>query len=101
MKLSNKKPKGLSFNRTKITSTVLNLIQILGNPQYAKNDGNKETNFEWICELDSGEVFKIYDWKEFKSLDFDEPITFRIDGINQLITDIAKEEIENKLKNEN
>jgi hypothetical protein len=65
-----------------IVTTVNKLIDAIGKPQIEDNDGNDKVNVEWICELSDGTVFTIYDWKEYRPLEYDEEIEFHIGAKN-------------------
>ena len=66
-KLTNKSNAGTSYHMMNIVTTVNQLIDAIGKPQIEDNDGNDKVNVEWICELNDGTVFTIYDWKEYKN----------------------------------
>ena len=44
-------------------------------------------------ETDNGDVFTVYDWKEYTVLDEHEIIEFHIGGMNKAVTEQAKNEI--------
>lgn len=69
---------GTSFHGTEFRATVNQIVSVLGEPTIAENTGEDKVNFEWICETETGEVFTIYDWKEYRPLDLDEPIDWHI-----------------------
>jgi hypothetical protein len=69
---------GTSFHGHTVTCSVQDLITIIGKPQGEYNTGDDKTNFDWDCENDKGEVFTIYDWKEYRVLDLNEYIRFHI-----------------------
>lgn len=52
--------------------------------------------------MDDGEVyqFSIYDWKEYREYEDDEPITWHIGGADKELTDAVAKAI-NKLLNKN
>jgi len=77
-KLTNKSTGGTTFGGHTVTCSVNDLIHIIGEPQGQYNTGKDKTNFDWDCENDLGEVFTIYDWKEGRVLDKNEPIEFHI-----------------------
>jgi len=97
MKLSDKSASMTSFHGSIVKTTVNKLIEKIGKPQYDSNDGEDKINFDWICETSLGGVFTIYDWKEYRILDFDEEIEFHIGGHSQHVTERAKEELEKLL----
>jgi hypothetical protein len=77
-KLSNKPRGGTSYHWMNIVTTVNKLIDAIGAPQVEDNDGSDKVNVEWICELSDGTVFTIYDWKEYRPIEYDEEIEFHI-----------------------
>jgi hypothetical protein len=81
-KLTNKPRGGTSYHMMNIATTVNKLIDAIGKPQIEDNDGNDKVNVEWICELSDGTVFTIYDWKEYRSIEYDEEIEFHIGAKN-------------------
>jgi len=98
-KLSNQSISGTSFHNSTITASVNELIAALGEPQYQSNDGQDKVNFEWECETEEGDVFTIYDWKEYRSISTDEQIEWHIGGNSGYQTSIAAEEVEQLLNN--
>ncbi len=94
MKSTTKEATGTSFHNTSITATVNELISVLGKPAYSENSGEDKTNFEWDMETNNGDIFTVYDWKEYRSIDPNEPIEWHIGGINKEITEQAKKELE-------
>ena len=97
MKQTNKETNGTSFFGTTFTATVQDLRKILGEPICEFNDGEDKTNFEWEMETEDGEVFTVYDWKEYRRLREDEPIEWHIGGNDSLATMNAAEELEEAL----
>jgi hypothetical protein len=90
---------GTSFHDTTIKFPVSILTEILGKPHYSGNDGNDKTNFEWQMETDNGDVFTVYDWKEYRPLNESEIIEWHIGGINKNITETAVREIMDAMVN--
>ena len=99
MKATFKSANGTSFHSTTLSATVQDLRKILGIPRDEQNDGEDKTNFEWVLETDDGEVFTVYDWKEYRKLEEDEEIEWHIGGDSLRITEKALEEIEEALQN--
>ena len=93
MKATNKDANGTSFHDTVINCSVSTLRKVLGEPAYDGNDGEDKVNFEWIMETDKGEVFTVYDWKEYRSLNENEMIEWHIGGHDKSTTEQAKREI--------
>ena len=99
MKATFKSATGTSFHDSTVSATVQDLRKILGIPREEQNDGKDKVNFEWVMETDDGEVFTVYDWKEYRKLKEDEEIEWHIGGDSGRITEKALEEIEESLQN--
>lgn len=97
MKRTNRSTAGTSFHNITVTTTVNKLIQAIGEPDYEDNLGDDKVNFEWECGLDTGEVFTIYDWKEYREIDRDESIEFHIGSNTSAISRQALRELNEKL----
>jgi hypothetical protein len=91
-KLSNKNSGG-SFHDTTIRTTVNKLEQAIGQAQCIYNSGDDKTNYDWNCETEDGDVFSIYDWKEYRPIGPNEMIEFHIGGETKSITEQAKREL--------
>ena len=90
---------GTSFHNDVITTTVNELIKIVGEPVYDANDGEDKVNFEWNLELGDGTIFTIYDWKEYRSISMDELIEWHIGGQSGIDTTKAYKELKKLLNN--
>lgn len=86
---------GTSFHGCEVVATVLELIDLLGDPRIVQNNGRDKTNFEWWMEMD-GEAFTVYDWKEYRTIGLTEMIHWHIGGRTN--THWVKEHIDNLLK---
>ena len=93
MKATSKNTSGTSFHDTTIKCSVATLRKVLGEPEYETNDGEDKINFEWTMETDSGDVFTVYDWKEYRTLSESDMIEWHIGGYNRTATEQAKSEI--------
>lgn len=93
MKKTNKSISGTSFHDSIVTATVDQLIHVLGQPDDDSNTGEDKVNFEWYMELESGEVFTVYDYKEYRMLRTDEQVEWHIGGFDQATTDEAARQI--------
>ena len=96
-KLTEKSASGTSFYDITITTTPQKLIDALGEPQFGDNSGQDKSNFDFICETEDGDVFTIYDWKEYRPLKMNEIVTFHIGGNSKFVTMTAKTELEDIL----
>jgi hypothetical protein len=97
-KLTEQSVNGTSFHDSVIRTTVNKLVEVLGEPTVQDNTGEDKVNFEWDCETKDGEVFTIYDWKEYKIIHGEELIEFHIGGYNKIVTEKAKRELLDLLK---
>jgi len=97
MKKTTKSAGGTSFHDSTFDCSVSTLRKVLGEPVYECNDGSDKTNFDWEMETDNGDVFTVYDWKEYRALKEDEIIQWHIGGMSKQITEQAKHEIELEL----
>jgi hypothetical protein len=93
-KLSNKPRGGTSYHMMNIVTTINKLIDTIGKPQIEDNDGSDKVNVEWICELSDGTVFTIYDWKEYRPLEYDEEIEFHIGAKNRELSKRAADALD-------
>ena len=97
MKQTDKSADGTSFHNHTFTATVDDLRNVLGQPQFESNDGEDKNNFDWIMETEDGEVFTVYDWKEYRRLEEDEVIEWHIGGRSGADTEKALLEIREAL----
>lgn len=90
---------GTSWHGDTLTASVNELTRILGEPSCATNDGEDKTNFEWCMETANGDVFTLYDWKEYRVLDLDETIEWHIGGhspsATSVVADLIRKEVGN------
>ena len=93
MKATNKSATGTSFYNSTLKCSIDTLFKVLGEPIDDSNTGEDKTNFEWIMETSRGDVFTVYDWKEYRSLNYSDVIEWHIGGMSKQITDLAKQEI--------
>ena len=93
MQQTKKSAVGTSFHNSTIWATPNVLKIILGEPTYFQNDGYDKINYSWNMETIDGDVFTVYDWKEYKPLIDNEEYCFHIGGKSKNITEIAYNEI--------
>ena len=98
MKQTTQSGVGTSFHSVTFKATVNELRGILGKPTCDENTGDDKINFEWVMETESGEVFTVYDWKEYRVISENEEIEWHIGGKNEAVTITAREEIKTALK---
>ena len=85
---------GTSFHDSTIRASVNELIEVLGKPCNQSNNGQDKVNFEWNCKTEDGEVFTIYDWKEYRSITEDEQIDWHIGGKSRCHTSTMADLVE-------
>jgi hypothetical protein len=93
MKPTTQSSNGTSFHDTVINCSVATLRKVLGEPGYSANDGQDKVNFDWDMETDKGDIFTVYDWKEYRTLNENEMIEWHIGGHSRSVTEQAKREI--------
>lgn len=93
MKKTKKSANGTSFFDHTVAATAEQLMKVIGKPTFNYNDGVDKVNMEWIMELDNGDVFTIYDWKHYRPIQHDEPISWHIGGRNARVTWDAKTQL--------
>ena len=98
MKPTKKSISGTSFHDTTIVASVKQIIEMCGEPSDESNTGEDKVNYEWIMETEDGNVFTIYDWKEYRRITLNERITWHIGGNSRQITEQAKSELINSTK---
>ena len=82
-----------SFHNVTFRASVEQLISAFGDPSMEYNTGEDKVNFEWEMETNEGEVFCIYDWKEYRPIGLDEMIEWHIGSKNKLVSFDARNEI--------
>lgn len=93
MKPTTQSAVGTSFHNSTVNATVNQLRKILGEPLFEDNKGDDKVNFEWELETEDGEVFTVYDWKEYRSISEDEVINWHIGAKHWTVSNRAEEEI--------
>ena len=86
-----------SFHGVAVLATVNELIDVCGQPIFSENSGEDKVNFEWVMETDDGDVFTIYDWKEYRTIGREEVIEWHIGSHSKLIALTAGEELNRAL----
>ena len=74
---------GTSFHGVEFSATPQQLINLFPNSYYGNNDGSDKVNFDFTLETQNGDVFTIYDWKEYRSLKMNELIHWHICGYDE------------------
>lgn len=96
-KKTNQSINGTSFHDVTIRASVQDLTRALGEPSYVDNSGEDKVNFEWDLETEDGDVFTIYDWKEYREISDIEVIEFHIGAHSKSVSNVAKTEIQKQL----
>ena len=96
-KKTNSSVDGTSFYGVTFKASVQSLIDIFGEPY--KNIDEDKVNFEWNMENDEGDVFTIYDWKEYRTLDLNETIEWHIGSFSKSVSNLAQYEVLRELGN--
>lgn len=92
MKRTNKDISGTSFHDITVTATRAELIDAIGQPDCEGSIEDK-SQYDWFCETEDGNVFTIYDWKEYYPHAEDVQITWHIGAHSWMVSSQAKEEL--------
>jgi hypothetical protein len=95
-KLIDEKKSGSFYNDT-IIASILQLTSILGESDDIVSGDNKIST-QWTRKTSKGGVFWVYDYKYYRVLNNNETIRWNIGAENGSTSHLAKEEIENCLK---
>ena len=93
MKKTEKSANGTSFHDVTITTSINELVRVLGEPTYTGDPMEDKVSVEWICETEEGDVVTIYDWKEYRRLEDNELVEFHLGGQRKIHTLNGKEEL--------
>lgn len=88
---------GTSFHDTTIVTTPRKLIELFPNSYSEQNNGEDKVNFDFVLENSNGDVFTIYDWKEYRRIGMDEQIQFHIGGFSREVTEQSKRDLQKML----
>ena len=89
---------GTSFHHDVIFATPNELKYLLGKPTYDTNDGEAKVNMEWCMEMEDGNVFTVYDYKEYKPLHPNGQVEWHIGGHSRFDTHLAKQLLSEELQ---
>jgi len=82
---------GSSFHHDVVFATPNELKHILGEPVYCENTGDDKVNMEWYMQIPDGNVFTVYDYKEYRPLHSNCPYEWHIGGHDRFSTHLAKQ----------
>lgn len=91
--ITNKSAGGTSFHGSKIKATPAELKKLFSKSFTGNNNGRDKTNFDFVLETEDGNVFTIYDWKEYRRLKMTESIDWHIGGFDLKTTEKAASEV--------
>ena len=86
-----------SFHGHTVAATVQQLIRACGEPVAISRDPSNKSQYDWILETESGKVFTIYDWKEYRSFEEDELIHWHVGSHESKTAEQALSEIKEML----
>ena len=82
---------GSSFHNDIIFATPNELRHVLGEPTFETNDGADKVNMEWCMQMNDGNMFTVYDYKEYHVLHPNEQVEWHIGGHDRFSTHLAKQ----------
>ena len=89
---------GTSFYGTILKATPQQLIDLFPNSYDEYNNGRDKTNFDFTLQTESGKVFTIYDWKEYRPLRMDEVVIWHVGAHNEETSVKGRDEVVAMLK---
>lgn len=84
---------GTSFHGTTITTTPRKLVELFPQSYSEQNNGENKTNFDFTLVNSEGQVFTVYDWKEYRPIGMNEQIEFHIGGLDKSVTELSKRDL--------
>jgi hypothetical protein len=66
---------------------------VFGEPTIQNNTGEYKSNFDWHLQTINGDIFTVYDWKEYRKLSLDETIEWHIGSFSKNVAIEAKSQI--------
>ncbi len=96
-KKTNSSTDGTSFQGITIFANVQDLTRAFGEPTIQDNTGEDKVNFEWDMETDEGNVFTIYDWKEYRKISDIEVIEWHIGSFSKSTSIAGANEVQKQL----
>ena len=79
--------KRTSFHDNTVRASFNEINAVIANPPCNRsNNGQEKSNFEWNGLTIDGDVYSIYDWKEYRQITEDEQIDWHIGGHSRIQT---------------
>lgn len=86
-----------SFHGETVTATLNELRKAIGKPDVDQGSPDGKITYMWIEETEDGDVYTIYDHKEYRKFGADEKIVWHIGAANCEIAEQAACEIEDEI----
>jgi hypothetical protein len=84
---------GTSFHDATIRATLKQMLAMLGSPDDDSNTGEDKVNYEWVGTTSSGDVYTVYDWKEYHQIGLDETVNWHIGAHSKAASNRALAEL--------
>jgi len=97
MKATKQSSNMTSFHGHSMKATVQQLRQVLGEPAWISSNIEEKVQYDWVMETDAGQVFTVYDWKEYRHFEEDELIEWHIGSHESATSKVAMYELMNEL----
>ena len=89
---------GTSFHGVTLKATPQQLIDLFPNSYDEYNNGRDKTNFDFTLQTESGKVFTIYDWKEYRPLRMDEVVEWHVGAHDEVTSIEGRDEVVKLIK---
>jgi hypothetical protein len=91
MKRSEKDSEGTSFHDDTIPASVAQLERVCGSP--IRGSIHDKSQYDWVMETSKGDVFTIYDWKEYREYEETDIIEFHIGAHTPEVSKLGLKEL--------
>jgi hypothetical protein len=88
---------GTSFHQVYLETTPAILTQLFPESNEGES-GDGKCQMSFILETEDGDVFTIYDWKEYRMLGSDEVVQFHIGARSRAVSVVALKEVMQMIK---
>lgn len=92
MKKTNLLANGTSFHGDTVRATVNQLTAVCGEI-LCKGDSSDKSQYDWLMETEDGQVFTVYDWKEYRNFGEDDVLEWHIGAHDSHTANIGATEL--------
>jgi hypothetical protein len=97
MKPTQQSTSGTSFHGNTILASLNELTKLLGSP-HQTNPPYDKVQHEWNLETNEGEVYTVYDWKEYRHYDQTQSVEWHIGSHTKHVAEKGQKELSEHLQ---